>query len=79
MLLLNSVQLDAARRAGGVGAAGRVAVALLGEERRGNSCVFGMRLPSGEPMTEGRRRRRRGGVGGGGVELNLGYIPRLPL
>ena len=61
----------------GLGAAGRVAVAvaLLGEERRGNSCVFGMRLPSGEPMTEGRRRRR----GGGGVELNLGYIPRLPL
>lgn len=23
-----------------------------GEERGGNSCVFGMRLPSGEPMTE---------------------------
>lgn len=53
-----------------------VAVALLGEEGRGNSCVFGMRLPSGEPMTEGRRSRRRRG---GGVELNLGYIPRLPL
>lgn len=25
---------------------------LPGEERGGNSCVFGMRLPSGEPMTE---------------------------
>lgn len=56
MLLLDFVQLDNARRAGGVGAAGSVVVALLGEERRGNSCVFGMRLPSGEPMTEGRRR-----------------------
>lgn len=75
MLLLNSVQLDAARRAGGVGAAGRVAVALLGEERRGNSCVFGMRLPSGEPMTEGRRRRRRRGGRRSGVEFRIHSSP----
>lgn len=44
-----------------------------GEEREGEILlVFGMRLPSGEPMT-GRA------VGVGGKGLNLGYIPRLPL
>lgn len=28
----------------------------------GNSCVFGMRLPSGEPMTEGEEEKEKGEV-----------------
>lgn len=46
-----------------------------GEEKGGEILVFGMWLPSGEPMTWG-------GGGGGGewvAGLSLGYIPRLPL